>query len=192
LNFRLKEVSLFWFCLMKAHQRIDERSLAMARAIVARIDNDPSRAGLVKARATCQRWYRDNPAPAIGEWLGILEKPWEEIRAVLLDESEEGRRLRQSDPFCGIITPPERWEIYRAYYMTRSELEHIYRRIGGPVLWWCKTKTLMGSPVALVAAMLRHRLVTADEIQVIFPEMEEEPLKAIRPRLQRCQSAAFP
>jgi len=32
---------------------------------------------------------------------------------ILLDESEEGTRLRQIDPFCGILTPKERWEIYR-------------------------------------------------------------------------------
>jgi hypothetical protein len=37
------------------------------------------------------------------------------VRAVLLDESDEGQRLRQSDPFCGILTPEERWKIYREY-----------------------------------------------------------------------------
>jgi len=103
---------------MKTHQQIDERSLAMAKAIVARIDADPDKAGLTRARATCQRWFRDRPMPAIGEWLEILERPWEEIRKVLLDESETGQRLRQSDPFCGILTPQERWAIYRAYHET--------------------------------------------------------------------------
>jgi len=43
----------------------------------------------------------------------ILQRPWPEIRNILLNESEEGTRLRQSDPFCGILTPAERWEIYR-------------------------------------------------------------------------------
>ena len=90
----------------------------MARAIVARIDADPARVGLIRARATCQRWFRDRPMAAIGEWLEILEKPWEVIREVLLDESETGQRLRQSDPFCGILTPQERWAIYRAYHET--------------------------------------------------------------------------
>jgi hypothetical protein len=93
--------------------------LALARAIVSRIDADPSRAGLAKARAICARWFRQRPQPAVREWLEILERPWEEIREVLLDESEEGRRLRQSDPFCGVLTPQERWAIYRASYETR-------------------------------------------------------------------------
>ncbi len=103
---------------MKTHQGIEERSLAMARAIVAKIDADPSRAGLAKARAVCERWFQKRSERATAEWLAILTRPWEEIRLVLLDESEEGRRLRQSDPFCGILTPGERWEIYRRFRET--------------------------------------------------------------------------
>jgi hypothetical protein len=45
--------------------------------------------------------------------MSILERPRPEIRRILLDESDEGQRLRQSDPFCGILTPEERWEFYR-------------------------------------------------------------------------------
>jgi hypothetical protein len=100
---------------MKTHEQIDQRSLAMARAIVAKIDADPARAGLARARAICERWYRERPLPCIREWLEILDRPWEQVREVLLDESEEGRRLRQSDPFCGILSPQERWAIYREY-----------------------------------------------------------------------------
>ncbi len=103
---------------MKTHQQIDQRSLALARAIVARIDRDPARAGLAQARATCQRWLNQRPLPAVREWMEILRRPWEEIRALLLDESERGQRLRQSDPFCGILSPRERWEIYRSYRET--------------------------------------------------------------------------
>ncbi len=99
---------------MRTHQQIDRRSLAMARAIVARIDQDGAKAGLARARATCERWYKERPSPATKEWLEILDRPWEHIRKVLLDESEEGNRLRQSDPFCGILSPQERWDIYRA------------------------------------------------------------------------------
>ncbi len=56
-----------------------------------------------------------SPLPADREWSNLLDRPWEEIRSLLLDESELGQRLRQSDPFCGILTPQERWEIYRAF-----------------------------------------------------------------------------
>ena|SRR5690348_2441035 len=98
---------------MKTHEQIDERSLDLARAIVRKIDSDRTRQGLEKARITCRRWFERRPSPSVHEWLQILERPWEDIREILLDPSENGRRLRQSDPFCGVLTPHERWAIYR-------------------------------------------------------------------------------
>ena len=84
----------------------------MVREIVARIDADPEHRGLAHAREVCRRWVEGGNVPA-REWMRILDRPWEEIRAVLLDESDEGQRLRQSDPFVGILTPQERWTLYR-------------------------------------------------------------------------------
>jgi hypothetical protein len=98
---------------MKTHQQIDQRSLALARAVVAAIDRDPTRAGLERARSTCRRWTRYNPSPAVAEWRRILEREWGAIRSLLLDPGEEGCRLRQSNPFCGVLSPRQRWEIYR-------------------------------------------------------------------------------
>ena len=100
---------------MRTHEGIDLRSLALARAVVGIIDRDPARGGLEKARQTCARWLRESPSPAIAEWAGILEGEWAQVRLVLLDPGQEGRRLRQSSPFCGILTPRERWEIYRRF-----------------------------------------------------------------------------
>jgi hypothetical protein len=100
---------------MRTHEQIDRRTVALARAVVEAIDRDPERAGLAKARETCARWHRLNPSPAIAEWLRILDRDWDAIRGVLLDPGEEGRRLRQSSPFCGVLSPRERWEIYRRF-----------------------------------------------------------------------------
>jgi hypothetical protein len=97
---------------VKTHDDIDKRSLTMARRIVDKIDDDPAREGLDHARQVCARWLSKGNVPA-REWMVILQRPWPEIREILLDDSEEGTRLRQSDPFCGILTPIERWEIYR-------------------------------------------------------------------------------
>ena len=97
---------------VRTHQEIDRRSLEMVRRIVAKIDADPERQGLGHARRVCERWVAQGIRSA-REWLTLLDKPWEEMRAILLDESDEGQRLRQTDPFCGILTPEERWEIYR-------------------------------------------------------------------------------
>lgn len=97
---------------VRTHQEIDRRSLAMVRRIVAKIDADPERRGLAHAKDVCERWVRQGIVSA-REWLTLLDKPWDEVRAILLDESDEGQRLRQTDPFCGILTPAERWQIYR-------------------------------------------------------------------------------
>ena len=100
---------------MRTHQQIDARSLALAQAIVEKIDGDPARTGLAKAKSVCERWTRMGHVPGVEEWNAILEHPWGEIRAILLDESEEGQRLRQNSPFCGTLSPHERWRIYRDY-----------------------------------------------------------------------------
>ena len=100
---------------MRTHQEIDTRSLALARAVVAKIDADPSREGLRDARENCARWLQTNPLRAIEEWQAILEQDWDHVRLVLLDESENGKRLRQSNPFCGVLSPRERWDIYEQF-----------------------------------------------------------------------------
>jgi hypothetical protein len=100
---------------MQSHEQLDQRSLLLARQIVQKIDADPLHAGLEKARSVCRRWAQRNPTPAVREWLGILKGSWSEVRSVLLDDSERGRRLRQSDPFCGILSPRERWRLYKAF-----------------------------------------------------------------------------
>jgi hypothetical protein len=83
--------------IVKTHDGIDRRSLTMARRIVAKIDGDPAREGLEHARQVCARWVERENVPA-KEWMAILAAPWSQIRSILLDDSEEGRRLRQNDP----------------------------------------------------------------------------------------------
>jgi len=102
-------------CTMKTHQEIDRRSFVLAQAVAATVDRDPSLAGLARARRSCARWLRDAPSPAIAEWQALLQREWPEIRSILLDPGERGRRLRQSNPFCGVLSPRERWEIYRRF-----------------------------------------------------------------------------
>ena len=97
------------------HTAIDERSLAMARAIVAKIDSDPKHLGLARARATCHRWLQRRPSKQASEWQRILAQHWEQVRAILVDETQEGCRLRQNSPFCGILSQQERLDIYRRH-----------------------------------------------------------------------------
>ena len=81
----------------------------MARIVVQRLDADPALRSV--AHKNLERWRRHAGgalARAHQEWEAILERPWSEIRTILLDESEEGQRLRSSHPFKGIVTDQER------------------------------------------------------------------------------------
>lgn len=112
------------------HQGIEERSIALHRAIVERIRRDPrlmeiARANLYRLE---QRFLNAGETPPgwLLEWKAILQNlSLDELEAVLVSPGEEARRLRQSSPFSGILTPRERWEIYeafsaRAYYQGRQ------------------------------------------------------------------------
>jgi hypothetical protein len=100
---------------MRTHEQVDRRSLALAEAVAEVIDRDPERRGLDRARSNCRRWTSESRSPAVEEWRRILEQDWRVIRRILLDPGEEGRRLRQNSPFCGVLSPRERWEIYRRF-----------------------------------------------------------------------------
>ena len=97
------------------HPEIDRRVLDLTRITVARIDNDPSlvRIGL----ENIERWTRQRghlPRCHV-EWKALIERhPWEHLRELLLDESDEGQRLRSSHPFKGLVTEAERRAIHDA------------------------------------------------------------------------------
>jgi hypothetical protein len=49
---------------------------------------------------------------AMQEWLDLLDSSSvEQLLELLVDEGEDGRRLRQSTPFAGILTKEERRRI---------------------------------------------------------------------------------
>ena len=102
---------------MRTHQEVDNRSLALARAVASVIDADPERAGLERAKRTCARWL-ENPDldnPYLRRWSAILENDWPAVKAVLLDPSEDGTAMRQCSPFAGVLPPRERWRVYREH-----------------------------------------------------------------------------
>jgi len=100
---------------MITHDYIEKRSLVLARQIAARIDADPRHRALSKARARCRRWLCANPGSDLRLWAAILKQPWPLVREALLDSSETGHRIRQSNPFCGVLSPRERWAVYRSF-----------------------------------------------------------------------------
>ena len=93
------------------HPHIDARSLDMARIVVERIDADRSLFRVAHENLEGERRRRGTLSRASEEWEQILERPWSAIRAILLEESDAGQRLRSSHPFRGIVTEEERLAI---------------------------------------------------------------------------------
>jgi hypothetical protein len=98
---------------MDPHAIAERRSLALHRAIAARLREDP--ALVARARRNLAEWssagalapyYRD-------AWTGLLDGPFERLLAVLCEDTERARELRQATPFAGIVPPRERWAIWR-------------------------------------------------------------------------------
>ena len=100
----------------EGHPHIDRRSLEMARLVVEKIDADP---GLLRiAHENLRRWslVRGGELPQCRkEWKALLKRPWSQIRMILLDESDEGQRLRSSHPFAGLVSEKERRRIHDTY-----------------------------------------------------------------------------
>jgi hypothetical protein len=96
------------------HTQIEERSIVLHRVIAERVSENP--ALLEVARTNLRRWVgRDGERLYWTEWEKILNSPLEDILALMVSPSEKARWLRQSSPFCGILTPRERWKIYESF-----------------------------------------------------------------------------
>lgn len=96
------------------HAFQDTVSFEIARRVVERLRASPDL--LVLARNNLDRWSRLNAnTPSLlrcyAEWQAILDRPLEEVCAVLCSETREGQRLRQNSPFAGVLSPAEVWEI---------------------------------------------------------------------------------
>lgn len=96
------------------HDRLDEIRRRTHLAIAAKIDADP--ALLEVPRQNIERWTKlaGYMQPAYAEWLGILERPWPEVRWLLVADDENSKRLRQSTPFVGVLSPWERRTIHES------------------------------------------------------------------------------
>ena len=99
-----------------SHQWLDALDLDMARQIAKKIRRQP--ALYQNALDTLQHWKEiKKPAPlALREWDRIIKRnPVGRVLEILTQDNDEGQRLRQSDPFCGILTERERLRCFEKY-----------------------------------------------------------------------------
>jgi hypothetical protein len=101
--------------VLTGHKRIDQRSLALHRAIADKLRDNP--ALLEIARSNLDRWSVTNSRsqPYWDAWREILNRPLEEILALLVEDSERMTAMRQATPFAGVLDPRERWAIYESF-----------------------------------------------------------------------------
>lgn len=101
---------------VRSHQWIDYVDLMAHRAMARKIRRQPKL--FSRARRNITRWEKSNrgcPQP-LQEWKRILrENNLATVLRIMTRADEEGNRLRQSSPFCGILTEREREAIWARY-----------------------------------------------------------------------------
>lgn len=106
---------------MKDHRLIDERSLAFDRLVTEKLRAEPDLVG--QARANVERWLVTCSAgvrPILLEWQRLLEGPTDALFAQLEATDARAAQLRQSSPFCGVITAEERNRVLREFHLRES------------------------------------------------------------------------
>jgi hypothetical protein len=99
---------------MRSHEWIDQRSLALHEAVAKKLVEHPELLDI--ARQNLRRWLAQNPEPALLEWQRLLETlDFDDLLDLLRSPGERARRLRQSSPFAGVLTPQERQAILDRY-----------------------------------------------------------------------------
>jgi hypothetical protein len=102
------------------HKRLEARSLALHGEIVKRLEENPRLVEI--AKANLERWSAKDGNLAIWqEWREILNGPLPRVTSLLLSDDEDSKRLVQSSPFCGILTPRERWDIHEMTKINGAE-----------------------------------------------------------------------
>lgn len=97
---------------MDPHRLAEQRSLAYHRVVAARMHADPQI--LERARARIGRWLDEGRSPFYAaEWERLLAGPVEALGALMVSDTEFARALRQSTPFAGVLTPRERWALWK-------------------------------------------------------------------------------
>ena len=95
-----------------SHEFLDALALAYYSEIARRVRLNP---GLIAAaRGNLQRWlagggYDKSQVRALQEWQPLLEpQHLTDLLRTMTDPGEDATRMRQSGPFAGVLTAPER------------------------------------------------------------------------------------
>lgn len=98
---------------MDLHRLAEERSIELHRVIAAILEREPGR--VEEARILLRDWIRKGVIASAyaKEWSRLLEGPLDDLCALIVDDGEHARALRQCTPFAGFVDPRTRWKIWR-------------------------------------------------------------------------------
>ena len=112
-------VTKLYTVVVRSHEWIDARSLALHEAVAAKLESRPQL--IEQVRANVARWLARDRNSALLEWAELLDRHQVDVIAALLrSRDERATRLRQSSPFAGVLTPEERLAILRRYDPRRA------------------------------------------------------------------------
>ncbi len=107
---------------MRTHQDLDQRSLALHRLIANKIRGTPSL--FDKPQKNLARWrtvVSANAQPYLQDWQKLVDSGLESCLAVATQDSEYASALRQTSPFCGVLTHKERFAFFKDWAKTHHE-----------------------------------------------------------------------
>lgn len=99
---------------MPTHAQLDQRSLALHRLVVGKVRRQPQ--CMQQVRGTLAGWQARVSAhvqPYLAEWAALLAQGDEAALAMAVEDSPRACALRQSSPFCGVLTAQERHAFLR-------------------------------------------------------------------------------
>jgi len=93
------------------HRTAELRSIAMHRLIAERLNDEI----LDQARQRLDWLACNNHIHPSWEaqWRELIDLPCSQIKALLVEDSQHMRDMRQSTPFVGVLSEEERWRIIR-------------------------------------------------------------------------------
>jgi len=99
------------------HERIDQRSIALHRAIAEKLAANPELLQIAHDNLIRLTQKGGRSQPYWDAWSELIARPLPELLQQLTEDNERMRALRQATPFAGVLNPSERWAIYDRFKM---------------------------------------------------------------------------
>ena len=107
---------------MPSHEELDARSLALHRLVVRKIRREPEL--FENVLATLTRWQSSvspSARPYLTAWARAAREDVEGCLELAVEDSEHATAMRQSSPFCAVLTHKERFEFLTSWKQGNSK-----------------------------------------------------------------------